>query len=379
MDERREAGPEADQVARDIARRRMRSVGLLGPPARGYAEVVRRLGAVQAQDYGPAKWSIAQRLSSATEPHLESVFADGKLIRTHVLRPTWHFVLPEDLRWMLELTAPRVHALNRYYYRQLGLDPALRQRCADLLAVELKGRNYLTRKEIGVLLGRSGIESSAMRLGYLLIHAELEGLICSGPRRGKQQTYALVEERVAPALARDREAALIELTRRYFTGHGPATVKDFHWWSSLPSTDIIGALEALGDQLVKQTYDGTSYWSGPRTAEAVGAGRVGRTPRVFLIQSYDEYVVGYTESKYVLDISGAARARPEGLKIFNQVILLDSQVAGHWRPTPNKHVVRIEAVLDAPFAPAQQRALQAAADEYAEFLGLTAELTTRSG
>lgn len=371
-------GMDARRDAADIARQRMRSVGLVGPALPGYAEVIRRLGAVQAQDYGPAKWSLAQRLTSVQDPVLEQAFSEGRLIRTHVLRPTWHFVLPEDLRWMLELTAPRVHALNRYYYRQLGLDQALHRRCENLLAAELQGGNFLTRKEIGIIMARSGVEATAMRIGYILIHAELEGLICSGPRRGKQQTYALIEERVASVPALDRESALSELTRRYFIGHGPATVKDFRWWSSLSSADIASALEAVGDDLIEESVDGTSFWfANPDPDEAIrdGGGR-DKSPTVYLIQSYDEYVVGYTESKYVLDISGTARSRPGGRAIFNQVILLDSQVAGYWRPTTKKGVVRIEAVLDSPFGLAQHQALRGAADQYAEFLGLTAELTT---
>jgi len=276
---------------------------------------------------------------------------------------------------MLELTAPRVHALNRYYYRQLEIDDALHRRCQALLTAELRGENYLTRKEIGAIFARSGIEATALRLGYLLIHAELEGLICSGPRRGKQQTYALIEERVAPTTAMDRDSALAELTRRYFTGHGPATIKDFQWWSSLSSADIAGALDAIGDGLIKETVDGTSYWFADKSQDE-NQDDGARVPKAYLIQSYDEYVVGYTESKFVLDISGTARARHGGRTIFNQVILLGSQVAGYWRPTPRRGTVRIEAILDAPFKPAQHRALQVAADAYAEFLGLTAELTT---
>ena len=350
----------------------MRNVGLVDPAFPAYADVVRWLGAVQAQDYEPAKWSLAQRLRLVSESALEEELSAGRLIRTHLLRPTWHFVLPEDLRWMLELTAPRVHGFNRYYYRQFGIDEALPQRCSKLLETELQGGNSLTRKEIEVLLRRSGIEASGTRLGLLLMHAELEGLICSGPRRGKQQTYALLEERVPPAPTMDRESALVELARRYFTSHGPATIKDFRWWSSLPSADIVDALEAVGDGLIKDSVGGTTFWSANPGRDD---GNKDAGPAVHLLQSYDEYIVGYTESKYVLDISGVARSRSPGRTIFNQVVLLDSQVAGYWRRTTRKGIVRIEVVLDSPFTAAQSAALRTAADQYAEFLGLAAELT----
>ena len=366
------ADPSTPLDAAEIARRRMRNVGLVAPAFPAYTEVVRWLGAVQAQDYEPAKWSLAQRLRSVSESALEEELSAGRLIRTHLLRPTWHFVLPEDLRWMLELTAPRVHGFNRYYYRQFGIDEALPQRCSKLLETELQGGNSLTRKEIEVLLCRSGIEASGTRLGLLLMHAELEGLICSGPRRGKQQTYALLEERVPPAPTMDRESALVELARRYYTSHGPATIKDFRWWSSLPSAEIVDALEAVGDGLIKDSVGGTTFWSANPGRDD---GRKNAGPAVHLLQSYDEYLVGYTESKYVLDISGVARSRSPGRTIFNQVVLLDSQVAGYWRRTTRKGIVRIEVVLDSPFTAAQSAALRTAADQYAEFLGLAAELT----
>jgi hypothetical protein len=368
--------------AAGIARWRMRNVGLSGPRASGYTEVIRRLGAVQAQDYGPAKWSLGQRTVGVSDSLLDEAFSAGAILRTHVLRPTWHFVLPEDLLWLLEITAARVHALNRYYYRQQGLDEALQKRCSRLIAAALKGENYLTKTEIRLLLEEAGIESAGLRLGYIMIHAELERLVCSGPLRGKQQTYALVEERVADvATHRTRDESLAELTWRYFSSHGPATIKDFRWWSSLTTTDISRGLYFVGDRLMSEVFDGETYWfadpeheTGRNTANPPRDQK--HSPTVHLVQAYDEYIVGYTRSKYLLDLSGAGRSRSPTRAIFNHVILLDSQVAGYWKRTIKKGVVRIEAVLDASFNDAQGQALLAAAERHAALLGVSAELSS---
>jgi hypothetical protein len=372
---------------RDVAHWRMRNLGLSGAPFRTPEEVVRWLGAVQSQDYGPAKWSVGQRIGAAdggadaaaaggavSDADLDRAFDDGAILRTHVLRPTWHFVLPEDIRWMLALTGPRVHGLNGYAYRQMGLDAAVRARTVALLVDALQGGNQLTRKELAAIFERDGIDTAGFRMGYLLMHAELEAVICSGGLRGKQHTYALLDERVPRARQRSRDEALAELTRRYFTSHGPATAKDFRWWSSLTLADISTGLELVEGQLDHAVVDGLAYWFGePPKAPAAAS------PTVHLLQAYDEYIVGYTESKHVLDASGAARSLPGGRAIFNHVAVLDTQVAGHWKRTLKKDAVVIEAALYEPFDDAQAGALQAAADGHGAFLGLPATVTHTPG
>jgi hypothetical protein len=216
----------------------------------------------------------------------------------------------------------------------------------------------------------AGVEAVGIRLGYILMHAELEGLICSGPLRGKQQTYAALPERVPEVgRSRTRDESLFELTLRYFSSHGPATIKDFQWWSSLTAADVTRGLDLVGDGLTSEAFDGVTYWFAGRapTVQEV-------SPSVHLVQAYDEYIVGYTSSKYVLDISRTARSRSPDRVISNHVILLDSQVAGHWKRTIERKVVRIEAVLDSPFDQAKTQALRLAADRHADFLGLPAEL-----
>ena len=357
----------------DIAHWRLHSLRLSAPGLRTPEEVVGWLSAVQSQDYGPAKWSLGQRTGGAGDADVERAFAAGAILRTHVLRPTWHFVLPADIRWMLALTAPRVHAVSAYYYRQLGLDDAVRERCGALLAGALRGGNQLTRKQLAAVLERAGIAADGLRLGYLVMVAELDGIICSGALDGKQHTYALLEERAPQARRRSRDEALAELTLRYFSSHGPATAKDFRWWSSLTAAEVNKGLELVGSELDQEVVDGVPYWfaaSAPPPERAA-------SPTVHLLQGYDEYIVGYSQSKYLLDLSGAARAGTRDRPVFNGVVILDSQVAGHWKRTVSKESVLIEAALYPPFDGARAQALQAAADRHGDFLGLPATVVTR--
>ena len=236
-----------------IADRRLGSALLAdGPRPAAPADVVRWFGAVQAQDFGPAKWSLGQRLPGTTDAEVQRAFDAGQFLRTHVLRPTWHFVTPDDIRWLLQLTGPRVHAANAYAYRRAGLDDHALAKAHDLLAEALDGGEHRTRKELAGVLGGAGLPTAGFALGYVLMHAELDGLICSGAMRGKHHTYTLLERRVPPAPARDPDEALAKLVTRYFTSHGPATAKDLRWWSSLTLRDIARGVELAGDRLRRE-------------------------------------------------------------------------------------------------------------------------------
>jgi len=353
----------------DIARWRLHNLRLAGAALAAPEDVVGWLCAVQSQDFGPAKWSLAQRTGGVGDAAVDRAFADGAIVRTHVLRPTWHFVLPTDIRWMLELTAPRVHALNAYYYRQLGLGEDVFERCNALLADTLQGGVHLTRKQLGATLERAGVALGGFRLGYLLMNAELRGILCSGAPSGRQQTYALLEERAPAAEPRTRDQALAELTVRYYTSHGPATVKDFGWWSSLTAADIKRGLEMAASGLQHEVVDGVAYWFAGSAPSARPA-----SPTVHLLQGYDEYIVGYSQSKSVLNLAG--RTLVQDRPVFNGVAILDGQVAGHWKRTLDRGTVAFEVALYEPFDDAQAKALQAAADRQGEFLGLTATVAT---
>jgi hypothetical protein len=351
----------------------MRSLRLTGTAFATAPDVVDWLTAVQSQDFNPAKWALGQRSPGVTDADVEQGFRAGSILRTHILRPTWHFVRPEDIRWMLELTSPRVHVGNAFMYRREELDTELLASCTQVIVSALEGGNHLTRKELEARLQRAGVVASGgFRTAYILMHAELNGLVCSGPHKGTQHTYALLEERAPRARRLSHDEALAELTRRYFTSHGPATVKDFRWWSSLTVSDIKRGLALIGSELEKIIVDGVSYWY----AEPPVA-REPRTSRVHLLQGYDEYIVGYSESKYVFDVSGKARSPMTRRLSFTGAVVLDTQVVGHWRRTIRKHALGIEVALYASLSTEQTQALQAEADRHGAFLGLPAELVIR--
>ncbi|TDC56702.1 winged helix DNA-binding domain-containing protein [Jiangella ureilytica] len=351
----------------ELMRRRLSTVGLGAPlEAEGPAGVVAWFGAVQSQDYHSAKWGVGQRLAgTVTDAGLDQAFADGELLRTHVLRPTWHFVTPADIRWLLGLTAPRVHQLNAYYNRQSELDEPLLRRAADLIAAALSGGNHLTRTEVAAELERHGIVAERFRLGYILIYAELEQVICSGPLHGRQHTYALLDERAPAADPLDRDEALARLATRFFTSHGPATVKDLSWWSSLTLTDLKAGIAAAGDALESIDVDGVTYWCAAGAFDAVPS-HVDETA-VHLLQPYDEYLVGYSESKPLLDLSGVvAGTRLDSAA--NGVLLLGTQVAGRWKRTLRSGEVALDVGLYEPFHDAVTPGLQAAADAHGAFV-----------
>lgn len=185
------------------------------------------MGAVQSQDFAAAKWAIGLRLPESKDTEIERVFNDGEILRTHVLRPTWHFVAPEDIRWMLALTAPRVNQCISYYYRKLELDAAVFKKSNEIIIKALEGGSQLTRAKLMLKLEQAGILTNDLRSNHLMIRAELDAVVCSGARKGKQFTYALLEERVPPAKTLSRDEALAELSARYFTSHGAATLQDF--------------------------------------------------------------------------------------------------------------------------------------------------------
>ncbi|HEU4325574.1 MAG TPA: winged helix DNA-binding domain-containing protein [Roseiflexaceae bacterium] len=333
------------------------------------AAVVQWLGAVQAQDYAGAKWSIGMRLRAATDDDVEQAFDQGALLRTHLLRPTWHFVVPEDIHWLLALTAPRVHALNAPYYRKLGLDDALYGRIVDVLTAALRDGKQLTRDELRRMFDQAGIATAgALRMSYMLMRAELDGILCSGPRSGKQFTYMLLKARVPQARQLTREAALAELARRYFLSRGPATVHDFAKWSGLTVADARAGLEAVKSDLRHKQVEGQTYWL-PATTEATGTG----APQVYLLSIYDEYLSGYKERSAVIDPDHSARLVALGNDL-TAVVVIDGLVVGVWKRRLSSHGVVISVTPFRPLSQEEREAVALAAERYGAFLQLPVSL-----
>jgi hypothetical protein len=309
-------------------------------------EVVRWLGALQAQEFPLAKWSIGQRTRGATLADVDQAFAAGVIVRTHVLRPTWHFALGADIRWLLQVTAPRVHALNAYYNRQQKLDAKLLTKSNDLIAKALEGGTHLTREELAAVLKRSGIRASGGRLAYIMMRAELDAIICSGALKGKQHTYALLDERAPRAKGLEPEAALAEFTRRYFTSRGPATLNDFLRWSSLTAAQGRQGLALVDKDLERTVIEGKTYWLGS-SAHATAS----TTPAVDLVQGYDEIIMSYSESR-----NESFRVRGP----FINAVLLDGRLVGHWKPTVKRNSLVIKTVLNRTLNRAEKKALATA-------------------
>ena len=340
--------------------------------------LVEWLGAVQAQDYAAAKWAVGQRLTDSTDAELEQAFAEGSILRTHVLRPTWHFVSPADIRWMLALTAPRVRALCQYYYRQLGLDAAFFARSQKVMAKALEGGRQLTREELACELQRSGMAGCEalgvdQRMGHIMGRAELDGVVCSGARRGKQFTYALLEERVPRAKTLSRSEMLAELSGRYFRSRGPATLRDFVWWSGLTAKDARAGLELVKSTLLSEVWGDQTYWMPDSVAPARIGGR-----RAYLLANFDEYIVAYADRGAICDRADANTVDARNNILFNHTIVVDGKIAGTWKRSISKGRVTVEAKLFAPASATDARKIAAAADRYGTFLGLEPQVSGSS-
>lgn len=349
-----------------IAYQRLHNQHITQPTSTRPADIVRSLGPIQAQDYAGAKWGLGLRAQHATDDAIEQAFADGAILRTHLMRPTWHFVAPADIRWILALTAPRVNTLSGYYYRLSELDDALFLRSNAVLEKALQGGKQLMRSEIQLILEQAGIATNDMRLTHILMRAELDMVICSGARRGKQFTYALLAERVPEVPMLEKDEALAELARRYFTSRGPATIEDFVWWSGLTTTDARAGLEMIRSALLHEVIEGKTYWLASSTPPATDT-----VPIAYLLPSYDEYTIAYKDRSAVLAAGDAIQTRNG---IFSPIIVVDGCIVGTWKRTIKKDAVLIETMLFSPNDERRARAISAALDRYSAFLNMPVEL-----
>ncbi len=243
-----------------IAQLRLQNQQILRSKFATPQEIVAWHGAKQAQDYTHAKWAIGLRVPDATDQTIEQAIDTGTILRTHIMRPTWHFVAAQDIRWMMRLTAPQIVRLGLALERDLGLDAATFRRTNDVIVKALEGGHQRTRKELAEAIERAGIMTNSSRMVYIMFRAETELLVCNGSRRGKEHTYTLLDERIPPSPMLTREEALAELARRYFTSHAPATVQDFSWWSGLKVSDARAALDMIKSELVSMPMDHLTYW-----------------------------------------------------------------------------------------------------------------------
>jgi len=354
----------------DIARQRLGNQSITSAALDKPGDVVKNLGAIQAQDYLGALWAIGLRVKVATEKTIEQVICDRQIIRTWPMRGTLHFVAPDDVRWMLALMTPRVISNAARRHRQLELDAATFARSEALFAKALQGGRRLTRPEMLDVLEQDGISAQGQRGYHILWRAAQNGLICFGPRQGKQDTFVWLEDWLPEGKTFSRDEALAELAQRYFSGHGPATIQDFMWWSGLPAADARAGLEMVAAQLASEELGGQTYWFSPALSIPKHA-----SPAVYLLPPFDEYLLGYRDRRAVLDPAHATKVVPGSNGMFKPIIVVDGRVVGIWKRTLRKTKVLVSFDPFEPLSPTQMQAVAAAAEPYGRFLGLPVEIS----
>lgn len=331
-------------------------------------ELVEWLGAVQAQDYAAAKWALGLRVSGkSTDELIERAVDDGAIIRTHAMRWTWQFVSPADVRWLLALVRSRLMSRAGRRHRELGLDAATLRKSNAVIEKALRDGRHWTRDEIAERLSKSRISPAGQRLSHMLACAELEGLICSGARRGKQSTHALLDARV-PQIGKPlvRDEALAKLARRYFTSRGPATVADFTWWSGLAPSDARAGIEAVESTLTSEVVGGRTYYWGDKRRS-----RVARDI-AYLLPAFDEYLVAYKDRETVLEAKHVQRINAGG-GMLGPCVVVDERVIGTWRREVGRSAVTVEIRTFEKASTSGRRAIASAVRRYGAFLGREGE------
>ncbi len=357
----------------DIASLRLQNQRLIGQVFTKPEEVVRWMGALQAQDFAAAKWAVGIRLNKSTDWKIEEAFNSGKILRTHVMRPTWHFVHPADIRWLLALTSPRVHAFNGHYYRKSGLDKTIFRKSNEIIARALQGGKQLTRHQLDNVLRANGVPTKNLGLSYTMMQAELDGIICSGPRKGKQFTYMLLDERVPKVKIIDRDHALSELIKRYFSSRGPAQIQDFVWWSGLTSIDAKKGIAMNKTHLFREDYQDKTYWFFKPAHNNTVRGSIQSELRAALLPAFDEYFIAYKDRGAILDGEHKKFINAGG-GMLSGVIVIRGKVVGTWKRTFQKNTAHINIRPFFPFDAAQTRAVNHAAETYGKFLQLSVVL-----
>jgi hypothetical protein len=344
----------------DILHQRLRNQQITGRGFPSPVAAVRAFGAMQAQEFAMACWAIGLRTPGTVEADILAAFDAGEIVRTHVLRPTWHFVAASDLRWILALSAPRVHAINAYQNRQLGMDAARLRRGAAVIEKAVAGGEALTRDELQTALARARLPLAGPALAYAVMFAELEGLICSGPRRGRKFTYMSVDKRVPASPPLSRDAALVTLAERYFGARGPATAQDFANWSGFTVRDAQAAVAGLDSAFERETPGERTLVFPRRTPSARRD-----APAALLMPDYDEYGLAYRDR----DAFRSTRLAPDFRPAFNRLIALDGRFIGSWRRTLAGKRVRLEMQLPEALPARARRAVDEAAARYCQFIG----------
>ncbi|MBL7818361.1 MAG: AlkZ family DNA glycosylase [Saprospiraceae bacterium] len=329
--------------------------------------LVAYMGAIQAQDYPMSKFAIGLRLPNATDATIEAALDAGELVRTHVLRPTWHIVSGQDVRWMLALTGKSIKASAASRDRDLGIDAALYAKTNDLIVKALEGGKNLTREEIMQYLEQHGVATNSSLAVHFMMNAETDAIVCNGKMRGKDITYALMDEKVPKGLDLSREEALATLAERYFTSHAPATVHDFQWWSGLNMTDAKKGLESIKNQLNTVDFNGKTYFFSKNHDYTEGV------ESLFFLPAFDEYTVSYKDRSTIFDPIWHKEAITSN-GIFKPIIVANGKVVGIWKRTIAKNKVVVEPSFFSKTDALPPETIQKVMQKFGDFLGLSVQV-----
>jgi len=346
-------------TSRDITTHRLINQQIAGSRFSKPAELVKWMGCIQAQEYPAAKWAIGNRIKGITDAEIESDFNAGHILRTHVLRPTWHFVSPDDIGWMLKLTAPKIKAMSKTWHKKLEIDSAILNKSKNTIAAALMDGKQLTRDELVPLLKSENINTDDIRLSFLLMDAELDGLICSGAKQGKQFTYTMLDERAPHRKKPDNETAVAELAKTYLFSHGPATVHDLSWWSGLSLSDSKAGIEANRQNLAHEVINGKTYWF------ASNFEPVAKPGTVYLLPAFDEYAIAYKDRS---DFLHNEHIKQTGSGIFKPIVVIDGQIAGIWKRSISKGKVAVEITVLKKINAGNKQGIEKQATRYCKFL-----------
>jgi hypothetical protein len=347
----------------DITKLRLLNQQITATKFKTAKKIVSWMGAMQAQDYLMAKWAVGIRLTNATDTIVEAALDKGEILRTHLMRPTWHFVSAEDIFWMLELTAPQIIASMKFREKWLGLTNEILAKSHRVIERALASDEHLTRDELVAELTKAKIRTDENRASHLLMRAELEGLICSGQTQNKKQTYALLKKRVLKKKTMSREKSLTALAQKYFTSHAPATIEDFAWWSGLSKTDARNALEMIKPKIVSDTINGNTFWF-PDSFSLPA-----KQTSVHLLPAYDEFILSYKDRSATVDAKHQSLSVSDN-GIFRPAIVIDGQVSGLWKRTIEKEKLIIETTLFRTHSKKERQAIQQAAEALGRFWGM---------
>jgi hypothetical protein len=351
----------------DISFRRLHNQQITSTSFKTAKELVGWMSALQAQDYNQAKWAIGVRLPHLTEKQIESAFNRGEILRTHLMRPTWHFVSPEDIYWLVGLSAKQIKSAMKTRNRQLELTEEDFKTSQEVMVKALEGNRYLTRDELSVSLNAAGISTNGQRLPHILMEAEIDRVICSGPMKGKKQTYALLEERVPNKIELTTDEALALLARKYFTSHGPATMADFTWWSGLPVSQARKAVFLNENRLLSETINDETYWfSENHTINPL-------PDSAFMLPAFDEYLVSYKNREAAISAEHHAKAVSKN-GIFWPILVVNGKISGMWKKIAKKDSLIIEIDHFRPHNENEKLLLERAAESFGHFSGMNTEV-----